>query len=110
LPSLRHLDLSANRLETLQGFPSLPQLRVLLLSFNRLQGLEGLPALPGAYVPLPSPDQTKHDYLTGNPQTTELRALDARDNLLGEYLPLRLGSPLEGLPLLQELSLQVTSG
>ncbi len=49
-PSLRHLDLSANRLETLQGFPPLPQLRVLLLPFNRLRGLEGLPALPGPCV------------------------------------------------------------
>ena len=49
LPSLRHLDLSANLIETLQGFPALPQLRVLLLPFNRLRGLEGLPALPGTH-------------------------------------------------------------
>lgn len=51
LPNLRHFDLSANRLETLQGFPSLPQLRVLLLPFNLLRDLQGLPALPGECAP-----------------------------------------------------------
>lgn len=39
--------------------------------------------------------------------TAELHVLDARDNLLAEYLPPRLASPQEGLPCLQELSLQV---
>lgn len=46
LPVLKHLDLSANAIDSLEGLPPLPQLERLSLAFNNITSLECLSRLP----------------------------------------------------------------